>query len=133
MTPTADTSLADRAREARQALARHLSELRRIHLALAEDSRALKAFTAEGQALIEIELASEMLEQYLVANGAFLENMRGRFEARLTLLRRGEPSFTPTRAAAASVPASPAGHGAYWLAFSRLCAVLRRTARAAEA
>jgi hypothetical protein len=130
MTLPADASLADRVLEARQALARHLAELHRIHLALAEDTRALKAFTVEGHAMIEIELASEMLEQVLVANAAFLENMRGRFEARLALLRRGEPAFAPARSPA---DRTPSGHGAYWLAFSRLSAVLRRAGRAAEA
>ena len=112
-------------REARQRIARHLQELHRLHLALAEESRALKRFTTEGQARVEIDLAAEMLEQYLVTTGAFLENMRGRFEARLALLRRGEPAFggRPDRAPE---------HGAFWLAFSRLCAVLRRTGHRAD-
>jgi hypothetical protein len=126
-TPDGAATLEERARAARLTLARHLADLHRVHLALAEDSRGLKGFTAEGEPLVEIELASEMLEQYLAASGAFLENMRGRFEARLGLLRRGEPA-----AAAAPSPQGRAdrvpGHGAFWLAFSRLCAVLRRIA-----
>jgi len=112
-------------REARQRVARHLQELHRLHLALAEESRAFKRFTTEGQARAEIDLAAEMLEQYLSASGAFLENMRGRFEARLPLLRRGEPAF-------GGRPDQAPEHGAFWLAFSRLCAVLRRAARQAE-
>lgn len=107
---------------ARERLARHLAELHRVHIALANDSRALKQFTAEDQAQTEIELASQMLEQYLAASGAFLENMRGRFEARLRLLRRGERVVNGSRDAAP-------GHAAFWLAFSRLCAVLRRVQR----
>ena len=112
-------------REARQRIARHLQELHRLHLALAEESRALKRFTTEGQARAEIDLAAEMLEQYLVTTGAFLENMRGRFEARLALLRRGEPAF-------GGRPGEAPDHGAFWLAFSRLCAVLRRAGLQAE-
>ncbi len=106
-------SIPDRAREARLRIARQLAELHRVNLALAEESRVLKGFTTEGHAAVEIELATELLEQYLASTGAFLENMRGRFEARLGLLRRGEPQ-------------GGMGHGAFWLAFSRLCAVLRR-------
>ena len=106
-------------REARERLARHLAELHRLHMVLADDSRSLKSFTADGHQLAEIELASEMLEQYLAASGAFLENMRGRFDARLGLLRRGEPVVNGNRDAAP-------GHAAFWLAFSRLCVALRR-------
>ncbi len=109
----------------RERLARHLAEMYRVQLTLAEDSRALKRFTTAGEPTIEIELASEMLEQYLAASNAFLENMRGRFEARLTLLRRGEPAQGLHREDAP-------GHGAFWLSFSRLCSVLRRVGRAAE-
>jgi hypothetical protein len=112
-------------REARARIARHLQELHRLHLALAEESRGLKRFTTEGRAAVEIALASDMLEQYLGASGAFLENMRGRFEARLALLRRGEPSF-------GGRPEQAPEHGAFWLGFSRLCAVLRRAGRCAE-
>jgi hypothetical protein len=120
---TAMTEL-DEAREARQLIARHLADLHRLHLTLAADSRRLKAFGNGGQAQAEIEIAAEMLEQYLAATGAFLENMRGRYEARLPLLRRGEPvggELAPGQ--------GPAGHGAFWYAFSRLCAVLRQVAR----
>lgn len=106
-------------REARARIARHLQDLRRLHLALAEESRAIKRFTTEGQAGVEIALATEMLEQYLGASAGFVENMRGRFEARLALLRRGEPAF-------GGRPDQAPEHGAFWLAFSRLCAVLRR-------
>ncbi len=120
-----DPPIADRAREARLAIARHLAELHRLHLALAEDSRGLKRFTAEGRPGIEIEIAAEMLEQYVAASDAFLENMRGRFEARLGLLRRGEPQ-TGGR------PEDAPGHGAFWYGYSRLCATLRRIARRVE-
>lgn len=116
---TIDPATAADMREGRERLARHLAELHRLHVVLAEDTRALKRYTAEGRALVEIQLASEMLEQYLSASGAFLENMRGRFEARLALLRRGEPIVNGR-------PENAVGHGAFWLAFSRLCVVLRR-------
>lgn len=112
----------DGVREARARIARHLDELHRINLALVEDSRSLKAFTTGGHSQVEIELAAELIEQYLGATGAFLENMRGRYEARLPLLRRGEPAYGPK---ADQAP----GHGAFWLAFSRLCAVLRPAGR----
>jgi hypothetical protein len=107
------------AAEARLAIARLLADQHRLHLALAQQSRGLKRFTTEGEPLLEIEIATEMLEQYLGSHDAFLENMRGRFEARLGLLRRGEPRNGPD-------PQFTPGHGAFWLAFSRLCAVLRR-------
>ncbi len=107
-------------RDARARIARHLQ-----HLALAEESRGFKRFTTEGRAAVEIALASEMLEQYLGASGAFLENMRGRFEARLALLRRGEPAY-------GGRPEQAPEHGGFWLGFSRLCAVLRRAGRCAE-
>jgi len=116
----------ERAREARLRIARHLAELHRLHLALAQESRSLKRFTTEGHAMAEIEVAAEMLEQYLCASDAFLENMRGRLEARLGLLRRGEPRAGPD---AEHAP----GHGAFWLAFSRLCAVLRRAGARGQA
>ncbi len=119
----------DEIRAMRALLARHLAELHRAQLTLAEDSRTLKRFTTAGDPLVEIELASEMLEQYLAASNAFLENMRGRFEARLALLRRGEPA-QGTSQGMRRVEAP--GHGAFWLAFSRLCAVLRRVGHAAE-
>lgn len=114
-----DHAIGDAERDARARIARHLQELHRLHLALAEESRALKRFTTDGQAGIEIALATEMIEQYLGASGAFVENMRGRFEARLPLLRRGEPAF-------GGRPDQAPEHGAFWLAFSRLCAALRR-------
>ena len=118
--------LATEAREARLRIARDLAELHRLHLALAQESRALKRFTLEGRAGLEIEIAAEMLEQYLGSSAAFLENMRGRFEARLGLLRRGEPRLGAN-------PEDAPGHGAFWLGFSRLCAVLRRLGARAEA
>jgi hypothetical protein len=114
----------DTARAARQAIALHLAELHRLHIALAADSRALKALTLEGRAIAEIEIASELLEQYMAASGAFLENMRGRFEARLGQLRRGEPlgrDLAPGQGAP--------GHGPFWYAFSRLCVALRQAER----
>lgn len=109
----------DLAREARLRIAQRLAELHRVHLALAQECRALKRFTTEGRAAVEIEIAAEMLEQYLGSSGAFLENMRGRFEVRLGLLRRGDPDVE-------------AGHGSFWLAFSRLCAALRRAEKRAS-
>jgi hypothetical protein len=112
-------TLADEARETRLRIARHLADLHRLHLALAQDSRALKRFTLGGRPGFEIEIAAELIEQYLGSSDAFLENMRGRFEARLGLLRRGEPRQ-------GAEPEDAPGHGAFWLAFSRLCAVLRR-------
>ena len=120
-----DHAIGDAERDARTRITRHLQDLHRLHLALAEESRALKRFTTDGQAGIEIALATEMLEQYLGASDAFVENMRGRFEARLPLLRRGEPAF-------GGRPDQAPEHGAFWLAFSRLCAVLRRVGRGIE-
>lgn len=114
----------DPAREARQAIARHLAELHRLHLALAADSRALKGLTATGRALDEIEIAAELLEDYMAASNAFLENMRGRFEARLPLLRRSEPRETEVAAGQGGT-----GHGAFWYAFSRLAVALRHAER----
>ena len=114
-----DNAISEAERDARSRIARHMQELHRLHVALAEESRALKRFTTEGQAGVEIALATEMLEQYLGASGGFVENMRGRFEARLPLLRRGEPAF-------GGRPEEAPEHGAFWLGFSRLCAVLRR-------
>lgn len=111
--------LAEEAGEARLRIARHLADLHRLHLALVQDSRALKRFTLAGRPGFEIEIAAELMEQYLGSSDAFLENMRGRFEARLGLLRRGEPRPGPG-------PEEAPGHGAFWLSFSRLCAVLRR-------
>lgn len=114
-------NMADEARETRLRIARHLADLHRLHLSLSQDSRALKRFTLAGRAGLEIEIAAELIEQYLGSSDAFLENMRGRFEARLGLLRRGEPRQ-------GAEPDDAPGHGAFWLAFSRLCAVLRRAA-----
>ncbi len=109
--------------EARHRIARLLAEQHRLHLSLAQESRALKRFTTAGSTLAEIEIAGEMLEQYLGASDAFLENMRGRFEARLGLLRRCEPRGS-------AEPELTPGHGHFWLAFSRLCVVLRRAEKA---
>ena len=120
----ADRPVAERAKEARLRIARHLAELHRLHLALSTESRSLKRFTSDGYATVEIELASELVEQYLAETGDFLENMRGRFEARLGLLRRGEP-------VQGGKPELAPGHGAFWMSFSRLCAALRRAERRA--
>ena len=109
----------DEVREARLRCARHLAELHRLHLALLGETRGLKRFTAAGRPTAEIEIVAELMEQYLSAGDAFLENMRGRMEARLGLLRRGEPLVQGR-------PENAPGHGAFWLGFSRLCAVLRR-------
>jgi len=125
MEPTSNTT-DDSGRDCRQRIATHLQDLHRVHLALAEDSRALKRFTTEGNARVELELAAEMLELYMASSAAFLENMRGRFEARLPLLRRGEPAF-------GNHPERAPEHGTFWLSFSRLCATLRRAAKQVEA
>jgi hypothetical protein len=117
----------DPAREHRLAIAKHLAELHRLHLALAADSRGLKQLSNEGCAAAEIEIAAEMLEQYMAATAAFLENMRGRFEARLPLLRRAEP-----RRAEVAPGQGAAGHGAFWYAFSRLCVALKQAAQRAS-
>lgn len=116
----------DSAREARMAIARHLAELHKLHLALAADSRRLKTLSNEGRGQAEIEIAAEMLEQYMAATGAFLENMRGRFEVRLAVLRRAEP-----RGAEIAPGQGASGHGPFWYAFSRLCAALRQAERRA--
>lgn len=113
----------DEVREARQKLARHLAELHRLHLAILADARRLKRFTTAGRPLVEVELTADLLEQYLSAGDAFLENMRGRMEARLGLLRRGEPQV------GGGHPEDAPGHGGFWLVYSRLCAVLRRLER----
>jgi hypothetical protein len=115
----------DSTRETRNRVAHHLADLHRLHLVLANDARSMKAFSFDGRAMAEIELASEMLEQYLASTSAFLENMRGRFEARLVFLRRGEPIANANRDDAP-------GHAEFWLAFSRLTALLRRVGRYAE-
>ena len=115
----------DSIREARARVAHHLVDLHRLHLVLANDARSMKAFSFDGRAMAEIELASEMLEQYLAISSAFLENMRGRFDVRLDFLRRGAPSGNSNREDAP-------GHAEFWLAFSRLTAVLRRASRSAE-
>ena len=109
--------------ESRIRVARLLAEIHRLHLSLAQESRALKKFTTAGHNLAEIEIGGELLEQYLGASDAFLENMRGRFENRLGLLRRCEPRTGPE-------PELSPGHGNFWLSFSRLCVVLRRTEKA---
>jgi hypothetical protein len=114
----------DPSREHRLAIARHLAELHKLHLALAADSRRLKQLTNDGRGLAEIEIAAEMLEQYMAATGAFLENMRGRFEARLPVVRRAEP-----RGAELAPGQGAQGHGPFWYAFSRLCAALRQAER----
>ncbi len=116
---TNTAAMGEAERDARARIARHLQDLHRLHLALAEESRGLKRFTTDGQAVVEIALATEMIEQYMGASAGFLENMRGRFEARLALLRRGEPAF-------GGKPDQAPEHGGFWLAFSRLCSVLRR-------
>jgi hypothetical protein len=120
-----ETHAVESMRDTRARLAHHLADMHRLHIVLANDARSMKAFSFDGRALAEIELASEMLEQYLAASNAFLENMRGRFDARLALLRRGEPVANGNREEAP-------GHAEFWLAFSRLTAVLRRVSRCAE-
>jgi len=114
--------------EARARLVRHLAELQKFHVTLAADAQSLKTFSTNGAGINEIRLAYEMLEQYVAMTDAFLENMRGRFEARLGVLRRAEP-------VAVGKPGQPdfaPGHTTFWLEFSRLTSVLRRIARRAE-
>ena len=120
-----DAEATEALREARLRCARHLAELHRLHLAMLHETRGLKRFTAAGRSTAEIEITAELLEQYLAASDAFLENMRGRMEARLGLLRRGEPTVNGR---AEDAP----GHGPFWLVFSRLCAVLKRAGRRVE-
>lgn len=115
-------TLPEQALEARRHIAHRLVELQTVLLALSEDSRALKRLTAGGHPTAEIELAAETIEQFLVATGAFAENMRGRFEARLSLLRRGEPVSD-------GKPDVGPRHGAFWMAFSRLSAAVRQLER----
>ena len=110
-------AVANEVQETRRRIATHLAALHHLNLALAQDSRNLKSFTTMGHPLAEIEIAAEMLEQYMTSTEAFLENMRGRFEARLGLPRRGEPR--------AGTDAEIA-HGGFWLAYSRLSVALRR-------
>ncbi|MDR3524819.1 MAG: hypothetical protein P4L66_12040 [Acetobacteraceae bacterium] len=114
--------------DARLRMVRQLAEFQKFHVALAVQSSALKKFGNNGEGLAEIRLAYEMLEQYLAQTDAFLENMRGRFDARLGVLRRAEPQLDgrPNRADMAP------GHNEFWLEFSRLTAVLRRIARRSE-
>jgi hypothetical protein len=50
--------------------------------------------------------------------------MRGRFEARLPLLRRGEPQRAERAPGQEAV-----GHGPFWYAFSRLCVALKQAER----
>jgi hypothetical protein len=118
MNPT----LSEEVREVRLRCTTHLTELHRLHLAMLAETRALKRFTSAGRSTAEMEVVSELLEQYLSASDAFLENMRGRMEARLGLLRRGEPLVN-------GKPEDAPGHGGFWLVFSRLCAALKRVER----
>ena len=111
--------------DARTRVARHLVELQKLHLALASDSQSLKEFSTNGGGLTEIRLGYELLEQYLATSDAFLENMRGRFEARLGVLRRAEPQVEGKPGHAQQAP----GHTQFWLEFSRLTAVLNRISR----
>jgi hypothetical protein len=114
--------LNEQAQDARRRIAHRLVELQTVLLALSDESRSLKLLTTAGHPLAEISIATETLEQFLGLSGAFAENMHKRFEARMGLLRRGEP-------AQGGRPNTPAGHGAFWMAFSRLGSVLRRLER----
>jgi len=114
--------------EARKNIADHLAQAQKLHTLFAEDSQALKQLGNSGLGASEIKLAYEMLEQYLAISDAFVENMRGRFEARLDFLRRSEPLVEGKPGTAALAP----GHTLFWLEFSRLTAVLRRIARRSE-
>ena len=126
--PDVDSDKCPDVTEARVKLAEQLAELQRVHLDLAASSRSLKALGNDGQALAEIRLGYEMLEQYIAISDAFLENMHGRFEAQLAFLRRAEPQ-------ADGKPGKPdlaPGHTLFWLEFSRLTSVLRRMPRHVE-
>ncbi len=112
----------------RQKMTRDLAELHKLHLTLASDSQSLKAFSNSGNGISEIWLGYELLEQYLAMSDAFLENMRGRFEARLGVLRRAEPQLEGKPGKAELAP----GHTAFWMEFSRLSSVLRRIAKRSE-
>ena len=114
--------------DARGRMVRHLAELQKFHVMLAGQSSGLKKFGNNGAGLAEIRLAYEMLEQYLAQTDSFLENMRGRFEARLGVLRRAEPLVEGRP----NQPDLAPGHTEFWLEFSRLTAVLRRISRRAE-
>jgi len=109
----------EQAQEARRRIAHRLVELQHVLLTLSEDSRTLKNFSLEGHELTEIEIAAELIEQYLAITTAFSEHLRGRYEPRLAVLRRGEPLLD-------GKPDRAPGHAIFWLSFSRLRAVLRR-------
>jgi hypothetical protein len=114
--------------DARVRMAQHLAELQKLQVILASDSQSLKNFSSSGAGLAEIKLAYELLEQYMAITDAFLENMRGRFEARLGILRRAEPQLDGKPGKAELAP----GHTVFWLEFSRLTSVLRRISRRGE-
>jgi len=107
---------------------RYLAELQKFHVVLAGQSSAMKKFGNNGAGLSEIRLAYEMLEQYLAQTDSFLENMHGRFEARLGVLRRSEPQLDGRP----NQPGMAPGHTEFWLEFSRLTSVLRRIAKRSE-
>jgi hypothetical protein len=113
----------EQALSARRRIAHRLAELQQVLLALSEDSRTLKVFGTGGHEQTELEITAELIEQFLGITGAFAENLRGRYENRLALLRRGEPQIESKRGDAP-------GHAAFWMAFSRLRAVLRRLGNA---
>jgi hypothetical protein len=123
-----DLTHAPSAADMRAKLARDLAELQKFHVMLAADSQSLKAFSTNGNGIQEIKLAYEMLEQYVAMTDAFLENMRGRFDARLGVLRRAEPQLEGKPGHPDQAP----GHTVFWLEFSRLTAVLRRIAKRGE-
>jgi hypothetical protein len=125
---TVDVGLQHDVTDSRARLAQQLAELQKLHIALAASSQSLKAFSNSGTGLVEIKLAYEMLEQYIAISDAFLENMRGRFDARLGVLRRAEPQLDGKPGKADQAP----GHTVFWLEFSRLTSVLRRIARRGE-
>jgi hypothetical protein len=123
-----DTSPPSEIADTRTRLAHHLADLQKIHVTLAADAQSLKDFSTNSAGLVEIKLGYEMLEQYLAITDAFVENMRGRFEARLGVLRRAEPVMEGKPGKPDLAP----GHTAFWLEFSRLTSVLRRIARRGE-
>lgn len=112
-------SQSEAAMAARGRIARLLGEIQQAQLRLVQETRSLKALTAEGSPRAELDIVTEALEVYMSQNAAVLENLRGRMETRLGVIRRLEPVVNGT-------PESSPGHGPFWLSYSRLCAALRR-------
>ena len=117
-----DNKTAEEIHEARAKFSKLLAELHKIHLAMLNESRALKKFTQAGRSTTEMEIFAEFMEQYMASTDAFSENMRARMEVRLGVIRRGEPVLD-------GVAEKAPGHGTFWLSFSRLTSALKRIER----